>query len=531
MERRPVSPENPFRSNLLLILSEEKHREIFSRSSLSPSGGSSSCYVGSTDSYRRVCLAISNELLKLGVVMTAKPMMAVCTYQSPDTLTQALQSISAPSQFVVSSVNLENEVKGSTIAAGYRDDGLALKGAYNHYMSGAHQLIIFSDCLEEVDSKWGYLLGEASRMYDEVIIVNPDCLRKNKVELADLRQAKMFGPEETRQEWSISLVSDFILPSEEEILAKLGSIKEAEAWRKAQEEKRQQDELAQKKEKAREKLGTLLAQSEVSAAVENCLLEMLTREKELWGASVLDSDTVALVSGRSEWGSSGGIGYHSQAVMVFRGQQQTKEWCYRDRYDSRKDNWDLCIEKIGQIQSKANGETIVFRVELINNGKSRWTEFSFAFKLETAEAPALSSAEQLAFRSQVEGAIESLLKAKEERWIGQPEMLRYCEIPTQLMPGESIYVQYQKPALQQKLVLESSGLAAFVLVEQIDHRLSDPQLRYELYSLKSGQQKSALLFEDHSYDRAEGSAMISIVDLNGQKVKARTREGVREIDL
>ena len=529
MEKRELSKENPFRSGLLLILSEKKHREIFGRGSLSPSHGGGGCYVGSTDFYRRVCLAVIDELLKSGIVMAAKTGMAVYTYQEPDTLIQALQSISAPGQFVVSSVNLNNEVEGSTIAAGYNADDLALNGAYTHYMSGAHQLIIFSDCLEEIDNKWRYLLAEASQMYDEIIIVNPDCLRTQKVELADLRQAKMINDQDVRHEWSLSLVFEFVLPSEEEMLVKLGSIQDAKAWKRFQEEKHEQAERARKLVKAKEKLALLIGEVKLSLETENCLLEMLLRDGELWGATVFDSNTIALVSGRSEWGSSGGIGYYSQAVMIFQGQSEITEWCYRDRYDSRKDNWGLCIEKIGQIKTEQKGEKIWFRVELLNKGKSRWTEFSFAFRAELSNATLLSTEDQIVFRKQIDEAISLLLKAKEDRWFGQPEMLRHSEVSGQLFPGESIYVKYQKPSLQRKVVLEHLGLAAIVLVEQIDHRLSDPQLRYELYGLKFGHLESIQLLEDHSYDRAEGNAMISVIDLNSREIKIRTREGIKQI--
>ncbi len=531
MEKRELSKENPFRSNLLFIISEKKHQEIFGKSSLSPSYGGESAYVGSTDSYRRAGLAIAKELLKFGIVTTTKPLIAVCSFQAPDILVQALQSISAPSQFVVSSVNLKNEIKGSTIAASYRGDDLALNGAYTHYMSGAHQLLIFSDCLEEVANKWGYLLIEAARMYDELIIINPDCLRTRKVFLTDLRQARMVNEQDVRQEWSISLVSDFVVPSEKEILAKLNSIQEAHAWQKLQEEKRQAEERVEKKAKAKKKLASLIKGAEISERTENCLLEMLISEKELWGASILDSETVALVSGRNEWGSSGGVGYYSQAVMIFQDHSEIKEWCYRDRYDSYKDDWSLCIEKIGQIKSEQKGERISFRIELLNKNKSRWTEFSFAFKPEEVTALTLSIEDRSVFKEQVDETIANLLAIKEERWIGQPEMIRYSEISQQLLPGESIYVKYQKPTLQQKVLREGNGIAVFVLVEQIDHRVSDPQLRYELYSLKHGQSQATLLIEDHSYDRSEGNAMISVIDLNSSMVKLKTRKGEQIIRL
>jgi len=530
MEKMELSQENPFRSGLLLILSESKHQEIFSRHSLSPSGDGNP-YVGSTDFYRRVCLALTDELLKNGVVMTAKTGVAVYTYQSPDTLTQALQSISQPGQFVVTAVNLKNEIDGSTIAAHYHNDGLALNGAYTHYMAGAHQLIIFSDCLEEIDSKWGYLLAEVARMYEEIIIVNPDCLRTLRVGLSDLRQLKMRDQPDGKQEWSLPSVSSFVPPSEEETIAKLASIQNAKAWQKLKEEEKRREELEAKQAGAKKKLTSLLNGAQLSLATENCLLEMLARDRELWSASVLNPNTVAVVSGRSEWGSSGGVGYYSQAVMIFQDQSQTKEWCYRDRYDPSKDNWNLCIEKIGQIKAERKGETISFSVELLNKDKSRWTEFSFAFKSEVAESKKLSVAEQAVFASQVNEAIQCLLSVKEERWAGQPEMLRYSEQPIQLMPDESIYTKYQKPALQQKVIRESIGIATFVLVEQIDHRVSDPQLRYELYFLKFGSQDPAMIAEDHSYDRGEGNAMISIIDLNGQEVQIMTRQGIKKFSL
>ena len=94
------------------------------------------------------------------------------------------------------------------------------------------------------------------------------------------------------------------------------------------------------------------------------------------------------------------------------------------------------------------------------------------------------------------------------------------------MPQE---VSYKRPSVKQKSIPTGLGLAAFVLEVQIDHFISDAQVRYEVYVMGHQDLQAKQVFEDHSYERREGSALVTITNLNPAGIELNTRNGKRTI--
>jgi len=253
-------------------------------------------------------------------------------------------------------------------------------------------------------------------------------------------------------------------------------------------------------------------------------------EKSIGSLKVIDPDAVVCKSGRSEWGNSGGIGYFSQAIMICHGERKTQEWCYRDRYDERKDRWDLDIHGIGRIETRQEADQLKFKIELLNgkDGK-RWTEFSFA-AITKPQTQLLSADEHAAFAVKVEQEIGRMMTDLEKSWERQPQMRPYYgDQPMSLPSGMPQEVPYNRPNVKQKSIPTGLGLAAFVLEVQIDHFISDAQVRYEVYVMGHQDLQAKQVFEDHSYERREGSALVTITNLNPAGIELNTRNGKRTI--
>jgi len=241
---------------------------------------------------------------------------------------------------------------------------------------------------------------------------------------------------------------------------------------------------------------------------------------------VVDPDTLVYLKERSEWGSSGGVGYFDQVHVYYHGQTEMEEWQWRDRYSASKDRHDLRIEGLGKVSvSEENGEARI-EIELINEEYgNRSTSFTFSAKEKTSSVT-LSEQEQSAFAEKVKEEMTSVLKEKERLWAMKPQMRPdYPAGMTLPMGLPSSYVPYRRPSIKERLILASLGIAAFVVEEQIDHRVDDPQIRYELYVVKHGQGKAENVYEDHSYEKGQGNAVIALVQLKPDKALINTRNG------
>ncbi len=102
--------------------------------------------------------------------------------------------------------------------------------------------------------------------------------------------------------------------------------------------------------------------------------------------------------------------------------------------------------------------------------------------------------------------ISKVLEELEKWWELEPQMLADYGNITMPMVTPS-YISYRRPSIKQKVIKPEIGVAAFVTEEQIDHRGSDPQYRYELFIIthKDG---SRVIFEDHAYEKRRAMRLL-----------------------
>ncbi len=235
---------------------------------------------------------------------------------------------------------------------------------------------------------------------------------------------------------------------------------------------------------------------------------------------VVNKHIAVMKDSRSEWGSSGGIGYYDQ-IRVFCGRQcDLKEWQWRDRYDAARDRHSLCIHGIGDVTVSEEGGKIAVAVELINTKYgNRTTTFTFDH-IEPVKIATLSTEDQAAFAIKVETELQRIMGHLEKLWMRKPKM--------RSSTGD---VSYRHPSIKQKEIRAELGVAAFVTEEQIDHMVSDPQMRYELFVLGADAETAHCVAEDHGYDRQDGGAFLTILDLNVERVTINTKNGKSTIPL
>ena len=293
--------------------------------------------------------------------------------------------------------------------------------------------------------------------------------------------------------------------------------KQERARKKAEEEAQKQQTLhEEQKAKLRERFG--------DAEISDDLYVQITKYAENSSLVIVDKDTAVVTDSRSDWGSSGGIGYYDQ-IRVFYGQQSNmQEWQWRDRYSASKDRPSLAIHGIGKVDVAKKENMVSIEIELINNKYgNRSTTFSFKQK-KLAEVPRLSVDDQAKFQAQVEKEIELVMSELNRLWECKPEML------SRVMPTSSGYTSYRQPSIKQTDFRLEIGVAVFVTEEQIDHRASDPQIRYELFVVKFGEEKVRRVTEDHGYE-SEGGAFLAVLDLNSEQVVVNTKSGKATILL
>jgi len=234
-----------------------------------------------------------------------------------------------------------------------------------------------------------------------------------------------------------------------------------------------------------------------------------------------------VLTSRSEWGSSGGIGYYDQ-VRVFCGSQaDMKEWQWRDRYSASNDKPWLAVHAIGAVKVSEEDNKVNVEVELVNNRHDNRTA-TYAFDPPKPIAiRTLSMDEQAAFTAQVEKEVARVMAELNRLWEFKPKMVDPHPMGMGVSDG---YVHYRRPSIKQREFQPEIGVAAFVTEEQIDHRVSDPQIRHELYVLTAGSEKAERKAEDHGYDR-EGGAFLTILEIKAERVVINTKSGKATIAL
>jgi hypothetical protein len=236
------------------------------------------------------------------------------------------------------------------------------------------------------------------------------------------------------------------------------------------------------------------------------------KDRRVCNLTQLSQNCVCWTDTRSKYGGSGGIAKFDQLWVYYHGQVKMQEWQWRDQYDPNRDRFDLCITGIGKVQLDESGEKAVVTVELLNRQAARSTTVEFE-KITVQQEPELSEDNQAAFLLHVQKEVEKILDLK-----------------NQLFKFKPVGQSYLKPRIKQQVLLEHYGIAAVVIEEQIDHRQSDRQVRYQLYLIRALQEAKEI-FEDHSYENREGTAVVSVVSLDPKKILVSTRKGNRELTL
>lgn len=233
-----------------------------------------------------------------------------------------------------------------------------------------------------------------------------------------------------------------------------------------------------------------------------------------------EHDVAAVLTTRSEHGSSGGIGYYSQVRVFYGSQEEMQEWQWRDRYTASNDKPWLRVYAIGAVKVSENKNGAEVEVELVNNEHSnRKATYTFNPPKPTV-AKTLSVDEQATFTAQAEKEVARIMTELNWLWELKPKMA-----------SSHGYVPYRQPAIKQREFKAEIGIAAFVTEEQIDHRIDDPQVRYELYVLTTGSEHVERKAEDHGYDRGEGGAFLTILEVGPERIVINTKNGKKTIVL
>ena len=278
-------------------------------------------------------------------------------------------------------------------------------------------------------------------------------------------------------------------------------------------------ELTEREAKLNERLGETVISDE--------LRRQILSHADNKSLVIASSDVAAVLTSRSEWGSSGGIGYYDQ-VRVFCGSQaDMKEWQWRDRYSASNDKPWLSVHGIGEVKVSEKDNKVNVEVELVNNKHGKRTAtYTFDPPKPTA-VKTLSVDEQATFTAQVEKEMARVMAELNRMWEFKPKMVNSHPMGMGVSDG---YVPYRRPSIKQREFHPEIGVAAFVTEEQIDHRVSDPQIRHELYVLTAGSEKAKREAEDHGYDR-EGGAFLTILEIGAERIVINAKSGKVTIAL
>jgi len=254
------------------------------------------------------------------------------------------------------------------------------------------------------------------------------------------------------------------------------------------------------------------------------------------GLKVIAPDIAVYHTSRSEHGTTGGVAYFDQANVYYFGQTQMQEWQWRDRYSASKDRHDLRFSEFGEIEATEKDEQVVIQVELINKEyRNRSVTFKFNRVKEVAPVKTLTDEEQKEFSARVKSEVEKVMAEKIRLWELKPQMLFGNRLPNGMSISVPIPMSsstpYRQPSVKDSVAHIELGVAAFVVEEQIDHRGSDPQMRYELYVYKHGDETAKIVDEDHGYEK-DGGAMLNLISLAQNSVTFSTsRGGVKTVAI
>ncbi len=290
-----------------------------------------------------------------------------------------------------------------------------------------------------------------------------------------------------------------------------------EKARKKMEAGAEEQRQADKKREAR--LLERFSKEEISKELQKQILPYADNKSLI----IVSSDIALVLTSRSEWGSSGGIGYYDQVRAFYKDQAQMKEWQWRDRYSASNDRPQVKVEGFGRVKILEKEKEISVEVELINKEYgNRSATYNFKLKVSSPTV-SISKDEQAVFIAQAEKEIARIMSNLNRLWECKPKMLSS-------IPMTDGYISYSQPKIKQKELRPEIGILAFVTEEQIDHRVSDPQIRHELYVLIIGNEKAEPKVKDHGY-YSEGGAFLSILEVKMEGIVINTKDGKKLISL
>lgn len=329
--------------------------------------------------------------------------------------------------------------------------------------------------------------------------------------------------EEKFVEARLKLIEDHGTPEEKKTIA---AIEDEKKTAQAELKQAETDQTNQHYEEVYEKtLAGQIVSDQAKAFIQDRL-----RNSGMESLTVANPDAFCWLSSRSEWGSSGGVGYFDKVHAYYFGQTKMVEFQWRDRYSHSADKPWLKVNNLEAAAVSFEGKTATVSVMLVNNDSKRPHKFTFEHK----EIPAvieISKNEQETFAGAVDKTIEGVMARKFELWHLKPQMVAKYPAGMVMPMGTPTYVNYRQPSVKQKVVRANIGVAAFVIEEQIDHCVDDPQTRYELYVMTHKESLPRLITEDHGYERNEGSRVIAIVELNQDSILINTQSGQRTLKI
>lgn len=240
-------------------------------------------------------------------------------------------------------------------------------------------------------------------------------------------------------------------------------------------------------------------------------LERYLEEKPYYEIlTAINDDLVILVNKRSA-NTGCGMSYYDQLHVFFRGQRKMQEWRWRDGQSYSGDRPDLRIHGIGQTKIDENNGKTVMTIELKGPGGSKRSAI-FEFKpVTTPNEKLFSEEEQRAFVESADTAFDKV-------------MIRLKEGDTYKLD------HYLSSRERSRSIYPKIGVATLLTEEQIDHLVSDRQMRVALFVFKADSGEARQITEDHGYGR-EGGAFLSIVEVEKDKIIVETKGGKMSFNL
>jgi hypothetical protein len=296
--------------------------------------------------------------------------------------------------------------------------------------------------------------------------------------------------------------------------------------RKKEEARKQSEVKAERQRKLRQEQDVKLAERLGGKVVSDELRRQILPYVDNESLVFVSHDVAAVRDERHEYGSSGGVGMYDQVRVFCGSQSETQEWQWRDRYSASNDRRDLAVHSIGAVKVSKKDNRMVVEVELVNrNYGNRTATYTFD-PPKAAATRMLSAEEQAAFAARVEKEVSRIMADLNRLWECKPQMPNRHS--SSMSDG---YVPYRQPSIKQREFRPEIGVAAFVTEEQIDHKASDSQIRYELYVLTVKGETAVCKAEDHGYDRREGGAFLTILEVASEHVSINSKSGKQTIKL